>query len=223
MILKLFKIIFIILLFYQNPLYSKSKTLSEFNSHYLSNYFSGIIAYHNENNKDALKFFQSSKFLIKKHDPYLKKYIYSLVLENKIQKATNEIKQNLRNKNSNFFEAYLILALDSLKKKDFKKSLNYLNESSRFAQTDRFALIIYESLKEYLIIFEDNKTSKKKKGFGNLSLINEVFQRCYLNDKNTNIYFEQLINSQTDEDYSRYIFFMFNILLKIINLKKLKR
>ena len=214
MILKLFKIVFIIVLFYQNPLYSKSKTLNEFNSHYLSNYFSGIIAYHNENNKDALKFFQSSKFLIKKHDPYLKKYIYSLVLENKIQKATNEIKQNLRNKNSNFFEAYLILALDSLKKKDFKKSLNYLNESSRFAQTDRFALIIYESLKEYLIIFEDNKISKKKKGFGNLSLINEVFQRCYLNDKNTNIYFEQLINSQTDEDYSRYIFFYVQYLIE---------
>ena len=214
MILKLFKIIFIILLFYQNPLYSKSKTLSEFNSHYLSNYFSGIIAYHNEDNKDALRFFQSSKFLIKKHDPYLKKYIYSLVLENKIQKATSEIKQNLRNKNSNFFEAYLILALDSLKKKDFKKSLNYLNETSRFVQNDRFALIIYESLKEYLIVFEDNKIPKKKKGFGNLSLINEVFQRCYLNDKNTNIYFEQLINNQSGEDYSRYIFFYVQYLIE---------
>ena len=214
MILKFFKIIFFIILFYQNPLYSKSKNLNEFNSRYLSNYFSGIVAHHNENNKDALKFFQSSKFLIKKHDPYLKKYINSLVLANKFQRAISEIKQNLRNENSNFFEAYLMLALDSLKKKDFKKSHNYLNESSRYIENDRFASIIYESLKEYLFVFEENKIPNEKKRFGNLSLINEIFQRCYLKDKNTDNYFEQLINSPNEQDYSRYIFFYVQYLVE---------
>ena len=108
MFIKYFKLILILVFFYQNPLYSKSKTFNEFNSRYLANYFSGIIAYENKDNLKALKFFKSSKFLISKHDPYLIKYINSLVLEGKVQQAANEIKQNLSVNNSNFFEAYLI-------------------------------------------------------------------------------------------------------------------
>ena len=67
-----------------------------------------------------------------------------------MQFATNEIKQNITKKNSNFFEAYLILALDSLRKKNYKKSEIYLKQSSNFIDNDRFSLIIYETLKEYL-------------------------------------------------------------------------
>ena len=65
----------LILLLYQNPLYSKNKTLNDFNSHHLSNYFSGIVAYENNDNSEALKFFKSSKPLIKEHDSYLEKYV----------------------------------------------------------------------------------------------------------------------------------------------------
>ena len=88
------KIILILFLFYQSPLYSKSTSFNDFNSRNLSKYFSGIIAYENKNNSLALNFFNSSKILINEHDPYLKKYIYSLVLENKISQAINIIKSN---------------------------------------------------------------------------------------------------------------------------------
>ena len=125
MLIKFFKLIVIISL-YQSPLYSKSKILNDFNPRYLSNYFSGIVAYVNKDNSEALKFFHSSKFLIKRHNSYLEKYVYSLVLEGKAQQATNEIKQNLTENNSNFFEAHLILALDSLKKKIIKKAKSTL-------------------------------------------------------------------------------------------------
>ena len=114
MLIKFFKYILILLL-YQSPLYSKSKNLNDFNTRYLSNYFSGIVAYKNGDNPNALKFFRSSKILIKQHNPYLSNYTYSLVLEGKVQQAANEINKNLTKNNSNFFEAYLILALDSLK------------------------------------------------------------------------------------------------------------
>ena len=116
MLIKFFKFI-LILLIYQSPLYSKSKTLNEFNSLDLSNYFSGVVAYENKSNFEALKFFKKSKFLIKQHNSYLERYVYSLVLEGKVQHATSQIKQNLTENNSNFFEAHLMLALDSLKKK----------------------------------------------------------------------------------------------------------
>ena len=212
MLIKFFKLV-LILLFFQSPLYSKNKNFNDLNSRYLSNYFSGIVAYENKDNSEALKFFRSSKLLIKRHDSYLKRYTYSLVLEGKVQQAINEIKQNLTKDNSNFFEAHLILSLDSLKKKDYEKSKDYLKQSYKFINNDRIALIIAETLKEYLYTFEENKISSKRKDFGNFSLINEVFLRCYLKDKNTQILFDKIINQAQGEDFSRYIFFYTNYLI----------
>jgi len=199
---------------YQSPLYSKNKTLKDFNSHYLSNYFSGIVAYENNDNSQALKFFKSSKSLIKQHNSYLKNYVYTLVLEGKVQQATSEIKQNLTEGNSNFFEAHLVLALDSLKRKNYKRAKEHLQKSYEFINNDRLSLIIAETLKQYLYVFEENKISKIKSKFGNFSFINEVFQSCYLNDKNTKFYFDKLVNSQNDENYTRYIFFYLNYLIE---------
>ena len=200
-------------MFCQSPLYSKSKTLNDFNSHHLSNYFSGVVAHNNNDDSQALKFFKSSRYLIKKHNSYLENYIYALVLEGKVQQATIEIKQNLTEDNSNFFEAHLILALDSLKRKNYKKSKEHLQRSYKFIDNDRLSLIIVETLKNYLQVFEENKISKIKNKFGNFSLINEAFQRCYLNDKNTKTYFNNLINTE-NKDYSRYIFFYINYLIE---------
>ena len=213
MLIKFFKLV-LILLFFQSPLYSKNKNFNDLNSRYLSNYFSGIVAYENKDNSEALKFFRSSKLLIKRHDSYLKRYTYSLVLEGKVQQAINEIKQNLTKDNSNFFEAHLILSLDSLKKKDYEKSKDYLKQSYEFINNDRVLLIIAETFNEYLYVFKENKLSNTKKNFGNFSFINEVFQRCYLEDKKTNIYFDNIINSINEDDYSRYIFFYINYLIE---------
>ena len=221
MLIKFFKFV-LILLFCQSPLYSKSKTLNDFNSHYLSNYFSGIVAYENNDNSRALKFFKSSKYLIKQHNSYLENYINTLVLEGKVQQATNEIKQNLTEDNSNFFEAHLVLALDSLKRKNYKKSLEYLQRAYKFINNEKLSLIIAETLKQYLYVFEENKIPKTKNKFGNFSFINQVFQRCYLNDKNTKVYFEQLINLQNDADYTRYVFFYLNYLLENDEYKEAK-
>ena len=117
MFLKNIKLSLILLLFYQTPLYSKSTSFNDFDSKNLSKYFSGIIAYENKDNSKALDFFNSSKSLLNMHDPYLKRYMYSLVLDNKIPQAINLIKKNKKNNNSNFFDAYLLLILDSIKKK----------------------------------------------------------------------------------------------------------
>jgi hypothetical protein len=218
MLIKFCKLILILLL-YQSPLYSKSKTLNDFNSGYLSNYFSGIVAYENKDNSKALKFFQSSKPLIKSHNSYLEKYIYSLVLEGKVQQAITEIKQNITKNNSNFFEAHLILALDSLKSKNYKKSKEHLQNSYKFINNDSAALIVAETLIQYLYVFEENKISNMKNKFGNFSFINEVFQRCYLEDKDTGTYFKNLINNEENvkdegSGYTRFIFFYINYLIE---------
>ena len=218
MLTKFIKYILILILF-QNPLYSKSKTFNDLNSRYLSNYFSGMVAYDNQDNFKALRFFQSSKILIKEHNPYLEKYVYSLVLEGRVQQAANEIIQNSIESNSNFFEAHLILSLNSLKKKNYKKSREHLKNSLKFINNDRLALIVGNILNQYLYVFEEKKIPNTKNKYGNFSFINEVFQRCYLNDKNTKSYFRKLINLKDDprqesSNYSRYIFFYINYLIE---------
>ena len=222
MLVKFFKL-FLILLLYQNPLYSKNTSLNDFNARYLSNYFSGIVAYENLDNTEALKFFNSSKILIKQHDAYLERYVFSLVLDGKVKKAINQVKQSSTKNNSDFFQANLLLAVDSLKKKNFKKSKVYIDRSYEFINNDRLSLIIAETFKQYLSVFEEKKLMKQKNTFGNFSFINEVFQRCYLNDKDTERYFNTLINSQNDADYSRYAFFLSSYLIENDNYDKAKK
>jgi hypothetical protein len=85
------------------------------------------------------------------------------VIEGRVQQAANEIKQNLTKDNSNFFEAHLLLALDDLKKKNYKKSKEHLKKSYEFINNDRLSLIIAETLKQYLYVFEEKKNFKIKK------------------------------------------------------------
>jgi len=214
MFLKYFKLILILLFICQNALYSKSNDLKDFNSDYFSDYFSGIIAYKNKNNSEALEFFRLSKILLNKHDPYFEKYTYSLVAEGKVSQSVNEIKQNLNKNNSRFFEARLMLVVDSLKKKDFKKSKIYLEQSYEFINNNRISLFIYESIKQYIYTFQEGKILETKKNFGDLSLINKTFLNCYLNNINTENYFKNLINNTNDKVYSRYTFFLINYLIE---------
>ena len=150
---KLIKVLALFLLFYQTQVYSKSTSFYDFNSRDLTNYFSGIIAYENKENTDALKFFNASKVLINKHNSYLKRYVNSLVLENKVAQAINIIKNKNNKNNTDFFNAYILLVIDSLKKNNFKKADEYLIQSLKFQDEDRIKLVIYESLKQYIYKF----------------------------------------------------------------------
>ena len=209
----LIKILVILSVFYQTPVYSKSASFNDFNSRDLTNYFSGIIAYENKNNTDALKFFNASKILINKHDSYLKRYVYSLVLENKVAQAINIINNSKDKNNIDFFNAYILLAVDSLKKNNFKKADEYLTQSLKFQDQRRFNLVISETLRQYVYTFKNKKILSNKQNFGNLSLIAQTFQNCYLQENNTGSFFLNLINNQQG-DYSRYIFFYINYLIE---------
>ena len=210
---KKFIIISISLLLYQSSLLSKSNSFDKFNSRNLSRYFSGIVAFENKDNLEALNYFNSSKILINQHDPYLEKFVMSLVLEDKVTQAINYIEANEKKTNSNFFEAYVLLALDNLKKNNIDKTLKILAEVPEYFQKDKLNYIILNSLKQYTYVFKNKKILKGSKKFGNLSLIGETFQRCYLDDDNTGSFFSKLINS-SQVDYSRYIYFYLTYLIE---------
>ena len=219
--LKKIIIILFSLVFYQSQLFSKSNSFEKINSENLSKYFSGIVAFDNKNTSDALNFFKSSKILINRHDPYLKKFVISLVLEDNIAQAINIIKSNIKKKNSNFFEAQILLAMDSLKKNNIQKASKILEGISEDLLEDRFEFIILSLLKQHVDVFENKKIQEDNINFGNLSLISETFQRCYLDDNKTGSFFLKLIND-VQSDYSRYIFFYLTYLIEKNQIKEAK-
>ena len=164
MFLKKIKLILIILLFYQNPLYSKSNSFVDFNSKNLSKYFSGIIAFENEDNSSALNFFSTSKILLNRHDVFLKRYFYSLVLENKVPQAINLVKEN--KDKIDFFDAYLILIIDNLKKDNFDKASFDLKNIINSIKLEKFDKAILETINQYIYVFKEKKFLNNKKSLG---------------------------------------------------------
>tara|TARA_B100001123_G_scaffold337992_1_gene382463 strand:- start:908 stop:2596 length:1689 start_codon:yes stop_codon:yes gene_type:complete len=223
MFIKYLKIFIVLLiLFYQSSLYSKNNNINKFNSENFSNYFSALLSYNNQNNIEALKFFKSSKSLIDKHQSYLKKYVISLILEGKVDRAIYELKYTLDKKNLDFFEAYFLLMLDSIKESDFKKSEKYLTKLSKYKEDGTFELIIYETLKKYTYLFKNKKILSNTDTFVKLSLITDTFQNCYLDENQTQSHFTYLINDNGSKS-SRYIFFYVNYLIEQNELDKIKK
>ena len=214
MLVKFIKFFLLIFLFFcQNTLYSKNTNNNQFKSKNLSSYFSALISFENDDNDSALKFFNSSKSLMDEHDIFLKNYVKSLIIEGKVLKAINQVKLNLNKKNSNFFEAQLLLSIDSIKRKDFKESKKYLIQISNFISNSPYEIAIYEALKSYTYLFEHKKKILNKKELSNLSFITEIFQTCYLDEMQTETLFVNLLNNNSI-DYSRYTFFYINYLIE---------
>ncbi len=216
-LIKIFIIIFLI--FYQTSSYSKKVDNINFNQKYLSDYFSALLAYDNQENIKTLKYFNLSKPLVREHDNFLKEYTFSLIINGKILEAIKQIKYWEGKENSNFFEAKVLLLIDSLINKNYSKSSKYLFDLRSFQRKDTYQLIIFETLKSYTYLFEKKKIEKENNGnFGRLSLITESFQNCYLDTKEKNLHFFNLINSEKAEgDYSRYLFFYISNLIEYNN------
>ena len=201
------KIIFILIfLLYQTNIYSKTNENNEFNQRYLSNYFSALLSSVNKKDKEAIKFYEASKFLVNKHDNFLKNYIFSLVLDGQVKKAIKQIKASKNKSSLNFFEAELLLILDSLKKRKYESVNNILKKNKTLIEFDGYEFVIYEILSSYNELFLNKKISKPKENFGKLNLITDAFQNCYLESNKAESYFLNIINSE-NSDYSRYLFF----------------
>ncbi len=196
-------LILLFLLLYQNVSYSKVIETNDFNQKYLSSYFSALISFDNQKNDDAIEFFNSSKFLIKQHDNFLRNYVFSLILDGQVKKAINQIKHS---KKENFFEANLLLILDSLIKKKYKQTENRISKLLTYENDDTYKFVILKTLESYNYVFLNKKISKKDGNLGRIDLITQAFQNCYLDTKKTNSHFLNIINFQ-ESDYSRYLFF----------------
>ena len=201
MYLKILIILFSLL--YQNTAHSKATEKNQFNQKYLSNYFSALVSVTNQKNDDAIIFFNSSKFLMNKHDNFLREYVFSLVLGGQVKNAISQIK---RSNNSNFFEGNLLLALESITKKNYKQAEKRLKKLLAYQENEAYEFVIIKILESYNHLFLNSKIKKNSRNLGRIDLITSSFQNCYLGTKKTDSNFLNLINSSENE-YSRYLFF----------------
>ena len=113
----------------------------------------------------------------------------------------------------------MLLIVDSLKKNNFTEAQNHLSSAFNFVGDDRLNPAILETLKQFIFVFKEKKLLQDKKSFGNLTLIAETFQKCYLNDPKTDKFFSNVINNYNQIDYTRYLYFYFSIINLIERLK----
>jgi len=212
MLVKFLKTLFIFLIFlYHSSVFSKSTENNNFNQRYLSNYFSALVSYENGDNELAIKYFDSTKNFLREYPAYFDKYVESLVLNNKVNEAINEIKFIKSKNNIDNFQATLLLTIDALKKGDFNRASNHLSTMKSIFIPNSYEQIIYEILKSYNQLFLERKISEVG-NYGNLGKILLAFQYCYLGDDRANNYFSALLNTEGG-DYSRYLFFYISNLI----------
>ena len=202
----------IAIVLHQSYAHSKSERNENFNRKYLSNYFSALLSYYNRENKNGLEYFSLSKPIINKNTNFLKKYIFSLVENAQVEKAIKQLKFSEKTGSTNFYEAQILILIDNMKKKKFKKAEDNLLALKNFQYEESFELIIYKIIKSYNQLFLNNRVYEETENYGTLSLITSAFQNCYLNPKKSSIYFRELLDS-SDGDYSRYLFFYISNLI----------
>tara|TARA_B100001540_G_scaffold297881_1_gene300925 strand:+ start:913 stop:2598 length:1686 start_codon:yes stop_codon:yes gene_type:complete len=216
MYFRIFKILFIIITFlYHSSSFSKTTENQDFNQRYLSSYFSALVSHENGDDELAIKYFNSTKSIIRNYPIYFDRYIKSLVLENNVEKAINQIKFFKSENKINNFQANLLLTIDTIKKNKLDKVNDHLLDMEKVLVPGTYEEIIYQILKSFNQLFL-NKKINEIKNYGKLGKILLAFQYCYLEDEKTNNYFADLLNLESG-DYSRYLFFY---LSNIISEKK---
>ena len=212
MLLKFFKYFFILATFlYHSLAFSKTTENNNFNQRYLSNYFSAQVSYENGDNDLAIKYFKSTKSILRDYPNYFDKYVESLVLNGEISEAISQIKFfNSKNKINNF-QTNLLLIIEALQKKNFNQVNNYLSDMEIVMIRGSYEQIVFQILKSFNQLFLKKKVYEVK-NYGKLSKILSSFQYCYLDNNLANNYFVDLINTESG-DYSRYLFFYLSNLI----------
>tara|TARA_B100001778_G_scaffold86825_1_gene70509 strand:- start:1152 stop:2846 length:1695 start_codon:yes stop_codon:yes gene_type:complete len=215
MISKFFKLISIysLTLCFQIVCIPNSLAQVDFDEKNIANYFSGSVSLNNNDNFQAVKYFNSTKNLKNTHENFNRNYIISLVLDGKVSKSVSELKATSEQKYSNFFNLNLILILEEIKRNNFDKAKAKLINLEKFEQDGKLEFVLYRTIKRYTELFLNKKTSKNDiNELGNIGEITNAFEKCYLGEMDTEKSFINLINSD-DGDFSRYLFFYVNYLI----------
>ena len=206
----------IILLLGSNSFAKDSKI--QYTRENLSNYFFGVVSSNQDNSKKAFKHLKQVTSLKDKHYKFNVEFVRTLILLEKFNRATNFSKK-VWSEDELFFEADLLLGLDSLVNKDYKNAekhfqrLNVISKYNPFFQDFIGNVLIAWSKASQGKMKESFSTTKKiPKSYNNLIVSQNAFLKCFFDLDDTEKSFQELINNK-EYNFSRYNFFLANYLL----------
>jgi len=196
----------------------------------ISNYFSGIISInqaHNDNK--AFEYLRKVQSIHNRHSQYNIEFIRTLILLEKFKQAF-AFSKNVWTEDELFFEADLLLGLNSFIKKDYKRAEKYFE---RLNKISRYNLVFDNFIGNILIAWiratqgneEDSYKfiNKIPNPYNHIKKTQDIFLQCYFDSDDTQKSLEELIEDE-DYNFSRYNFFLVNYLLsknKITEAKKI--
>ena len=184
----------------------------------ISNYFLGIVSANNNFNNEALRYLKKVESLKNRHSKFNVEFVRMLVLLEKFDEAFI-FSKSVWDENELFFEADLLLGLDSFKKKDYKNSEKYFE---RLNKISRYNVFFDELIGNVLISWSQASQGNREDSFRILEKIpkpyrhftktQNSFLKCYFDSSDTENSFEEIIQDK-NYNFSRYNFFLANYYL----------
>ena len=225
---KIYIIFFLLTIFLGKPIAFAKDNNIKYTRENISNYFLGIISVNQDYNKQAFKHLKKVKSLKNKHTNFNIEYLRTLVLVGKFKQAF-EFSKNVWTEDELFFEADLLLGLDSFINDDFVNAEKYF---LRLNKISTYNLFFDDFMGNILMAWVEATKANKKNSFKYLEKIpgpykhlkktQYTFLQCYFDDENTQKSFENLIQDE-EYNFSRYNFFLANYLLFKNNIEKSKK
>ena len=226
---KIYSILFLVtILVSGTETFSKGSKI-EYSEDNISNYFSGIISANQDYTRAAFKYLNKVQSLKNSHSNFNVQFIHTLILLEKFKQAF-AFSKSIWRADELFFEADLLLGLESFINKDYLNAEKYFK---RLNKISRYNLLFEDFLGNFLLAWskasENNKKDSLKfldkipERYSNLKQIQNSFLQCYFDTSETQATFEHLIDNE-DFTFSRYNFFLANYLLfknKNIEAKKI--
>ena len=212
LIKKIYIILFLLTIILTTPEVFAKDSKIQYKRENISNYFLGIIFVKQGYNNEAFKHLKKVQSLKEKHSKFNIEFVRTLVLLEKFDQAFSYSK-NVWDNDEFFFEADLLLGIQSFIKKDYINAEKYFE---RLNKVSRYNLFFENFIGNVLIAWvkasEGNKEDSVKflekipKTYSHITKIQNSFLQCYFDTNETQKSFEDLIKNG-DYNFSRYNFF----------------
>ncbi len=216
---KIYIILFLLAIFLIQPEASARDNKIQYTRENISNYFFGIISANKDYNNRAFKHLKKVQSLKNRHSQFNIEFIRTLVLLEKFEQAF-AFSRSVWLEDELFFEADLLLGLESFIKRDYVSAEKYFQRLNKISQHNLFFEDFFGNiLTAWIKASENNKEDSFKffdkipERYDNLKQIQNSFLECYFDTPKTIIAFEKLINNNEEYGFSRYNFFLANYFL----------
>tara|TARA_Y100000590_G_scaffold137512_1_gene157442 strand:+ start:1281 stop:2999 length:1719 start_codon:yes stop_codon:yes gene_type:complete len=215
---KIYIIVFLLsLIFLQFKAFARDNNIL-YTRENISNYFLGVISASKDFDKEAFKYLKKVELLKNNHSKFNVEFLRTLVLLEKFNESVR-FSKSIWDENELFFEADLILGLDSLIKQDYENAEKYFE---RLNKISRYNLIFRDFIGNVLIAWSKASQGYMEESFEYLDKISRPydhlkktqvgFLKCYFNTPDTESFFNEIIQDK-NYNFSRYNFFLANYFL----------